>query len=97
MNNFLIKFAQVLSPDDIQNVPQTSLESNQVTNALQVVFAVFAALAVLMIAISAFRIILSRGNPQDVSKARDSIVFAIIGLVISMAAFSIVTFVVERV
>lgn len=97
MKNLNIIFGQLISPDQIDGVPKAPLGSDQVTNALQVVFAIFAALAVLMIAISAFRIILSRGNPQDVSKARDSIVFAVIGLVISMAAFSIVTFVVERV
>lgn len=97
MYNFYTKFSQVLSDQDIPNVPKGGLGSTQISSALQMVFAIFAAVAVLVIAISAFRIVISRGNPQDVSRARDSIIFAIIGLVISMAAFSIVTFVVERV
>lgn len=97
MNSLYTRFAQVLNPNEIHNVPQTELGSTQITNALQVVFGIFAAAAVLIIAISAFRIVISRGNPQDITRARDSIVFAIIGLVISLAAFSIVTFVVERI
>lgn len=93
---FLTRTGQVLSPNDLENVPQTSLGENQVTNALQVVFGIFAAVAVLIIAIAAFRIIISRGNPQDVSRSRDAIIYAAIGLAISMLAFTIVTFVVER-
>lgn len=94
--NLYIRFAQIIESSEIK-VPKNELGSSQITNALQVVFGIFAAVAVLVIAISAFRIVISRGNPQDVSRARDAIIFAVIGLVISMAAFTIVTFVVERV
>lgn len=96
ISNSLTRFAQTISPDDL-DVPKGNVTSTTVTDGLQIIFGIFAAVAVLIIAISALRIVISRGNSQDVSKARDSIIFAAIGLVISMMAFTIVTFVVERV
>lgn len=97
MNYFFTRLAQIIDPIDIPNVPTASPTDNTITNALQFIFGVFAAVAVLIVALSAFRIVVSRGNAQDVSKARDAIIYASIGLVISMAAFIIVTFVVESV
>ncbi len=97
MQNLLIRAAQVLDPDNLEGVPKGNLDPITLTDALQWVFGVFAAVAVLVIAIAAFRIVISRGNPQDVSKSRDTIIYAAVGLAISLMAFTIVTFVVERV
>lgn len=97
MNYFFTRLAQIITPGEIPNVPKGSPTNNTITDALQFIFGVFAAVAVLIVAISAFRIVVSRGNAQDVSKARDAIIYASIGLIISMAAFIIVTFVVESV
>lgn len=77
------------------NVPQETLDDSTLQNGLQIVFGAFAAVAVLIIAIAAFRIVISRGNPQDVARSRDAIIYASIGLVVSMSAFIIVAFVVE--
>lgn len=94
---YIIKhLAQTIDPNDL-NVPKGSVTNNTVTDGLQILFGIFAAVAVLIIAISALRIVISRGKSEDVSRARDAIIFASIGLVISMMAFTIVTFVVERV
>lgn len=89
--------AQVIRGDDITNVPQNTLDNSVVIDAVRFVSAAFAAVAVLIIAISAFRIIISRGNSDDVSKARDAIIYAAIGLIISLSAFAIVSFVIRRV
>lgn len=89
--------AQVISEGDIPGVPKGELTSTRTQDALQIAIGIFAAVAVLVIAVCAFRIIISRGSSQDVSKARDGIIYASIGLVICMAAFFIVEFVVGRV
>lgn len=89
------RFAQIVSENEI-NIP-TSTTDNVVVEGLQILFGIFAVVAVLIVAISAFRIVISRGNAQDVAKARDAIIYASIGLVISMSAFIIVAFVVESV
>jgi len=98
MSHFLHTLAQAINvePDRI-NVPQGDLSESIVTNALQIFFGIAAAVAVLIIAISAFRLVISNGDPQAVKKARDAIIYAVIGLIITMSGFIIVTFVVERI
>lgn len=91
------KIAQTLTEDDIRNVPRQQLSDESIQNGLSMVFAIAAAVAVLIIAISAFRIVISRGQSESVSKARNAIIYAAIGLVISMIAFMIVAFVVDNV
>jgi uncharacterized membrane protein YjfL (UPF0719 family) len=41
------------------------------------------------------KFVLSRGNPDAVAKARNTIIYAAVGLVISMLSFAIVRFVVR--
>ncbi len=97
MKHTLQAFAQTLRPEDIKNVPQQGVGETQVQAGLQIVFAIAGAVAVLIIAIAAFRIVISRGKSEDISKARNAIIYAAIGLVISMIAFMIVAFVVDNV
>ena len=97
MKQLFSQFAQVISETDIDGVPKVGASSSRITDGLQIVFAISAAVAVLIIAVSAFRMVISRGNAQDVQKSRDAIVYAVVGLIVALAAFSIVTFVVERV
>jgi len=96
MKYLLQKLAAIdINPGDI-DVPQGPLGETTVTDGLQIFFGIAAAVAVLIIAIGALRIVISRGNPQDVQKSRDAIIYAAVGLVVTMSAFIIVTFVVER-
>ncbi len=100
MKYFLTKFAAIINEDDI-NIPKTDLDTvggnSPVITGLNIFFGIAAAVAVLVIAISALRIVISRGNSQDVTKARDAIIYASVGLVVIMTAFAIVTFVVGRI
>lgn len=92
--SFLTRFSQIIDPRSI-NIPKGNADDSVMQAGLQIIFGIAAAVALLIIAISAFRLIIARGNSQDISKARDAIIYASIGLVICMAAFTIVTFVVE--
>jgi hypothetical protein len=98
MINIYNKLAQIID-EELINIPKPDdgLISERVTIGLQIVFGIAAAVAVLIIAISALKIVISRGNSQDVQKARDSIIYAVVGLIITMSAFVIVTFVLERI
>lgn len=51
------------------------------------------AISVLMIIIGGLMYTLSAGDPSQTKKAKDTILFAVIGLVIALAAGAIVTFV----
>ncbi len=50
-------------------------------------------IAVLMIVISGFRFVTSNGDANTVSSAKNSIIYAVIGLVIAVMAYAIVNFV----
>lgn len=98
MNNFITKLAQVIeiNPDDL-NVPQNVPTETTVTDGLQIFFGIAAGVALLVIAICALRMVISRGNAQDVQKSRDAIIYASIGLAVCIAGLAIVTFVIEKV
>lgn len=84
-------------PEDQIDIPKTALTESSVTTGLQIFFGIAAAVAVLIVAISALKMTLSRGNSDEIHKARDSIIYASIGLAITLSGFVIVTFVVERI
>lgn len=98
MKNILSQFSQIISPGDLKNLPTGvgSEDGTIVTDGLQILFAIAAAVAMLIIAISSFRIVMSRGNAQDISKSRDAIIYASIGLGVCLLAFTIVTYVVAN-
>jgi hypothetical protein len=80
------------------NVPKpTPPNAATVQDALTFVFGILAAISFLMIVLSGMRYVLSRGNPDGLTKARNGIVYSAIGLVLAMSAFAIVRFVVRSV
>lgn len=68
--------------------------NNSISTALNIVFSITASISLLMIVIAGFRYVTAHGDPKGVAQARNTILYAIIGLVVTMAAYSIVTFVV---
>lgn len=54
------------------------------------------AIAVIMLVIGGFRYVVSSGNPSAVEGAKNTILYAIIGIVVAILAFAAVNFVVER-
>lgn len=94
----IVAATNALSPVDAPNVlPQPNANTGTLTTVLSIVFALVGALAFLMIVISGLRYIVSGGDPQRMSKAKDGIIYALIGLVIAITAEAIVNFVVARV
>jgi hypothetical protein len=61
------------------------------------IFGLAGALAVLFVVIGGLRYILSRGNPDGVSKAKDTIVYALVGLAIVITAYGIISFVLTNI
>lgn len=57
---------------------------------LKILFAVVGILATLIIIVAGFRMVISSGNTTEIANAKKAITWAIIGLVLSMMAFSIV-------
>lgn len=85
------------SPVSGSPLPHTAADPNEIQNILQIVFGIVGALAFLMIVISGLRYVLSAGNPDRTSRAKDGIVYALVGMVIAISAEAIVTFVIGNV
>lgn len=82
---------------DISNLPQTKADGDTLKTILNIFLAISGAIAVLVVVLSGVRFITSKGSPAEISKARNGIIYAAIGLVVIMSAFSIVNFVIFRV
>jgi len=85
-------------PIDVSPLPQPSDSGNNLLpHVLNTVFAIAASIAVLMVVIGGFRYIVANGDPGATTSAKNSIIYALVGLVVVMAAYSIVAFVVKGV
>lgn len=78
-------------------LPSVSAGSSQLQQILQIVFGIFGAVAVLIIVIAGLKFVTSAGNPQSASKARNTILYAIVGLAVILASEAIVSFVLGKV
>lgn len=96
----MLKFLNTIAGfiDNTQvNAPQQSLENSDIQSVLQLVFGLSGAVALLIMVVSGLRFVFSQGDPNSITKARNSLIYALIGLVICSAGFSIVTFVLGRI
>ena len=70
--------------------------SSELNTILQIVFGVLGALAALSIVISGINYIVSNGDPQKVNKAKNGILYSLIGLAVAILAEAIVAFVINK-
>ena len=66
----------------------------KITNALVYLIG---AISVVMIIIGGLRYVLSNGDPKSTESAKNTILYAVIGLIVAIAAFAIVTFVTNNI
>lgn len=86
----------ILAQDiNLNPLPHADATDGQITHAIQITTQVTGAIALLIIIIAGFRYVTSQGNAQSVAKAKNAIIYAGVGLAVSLLAFSIVTFVVK--
>lgn len=78
-------------------LPQARADDKSISSILSIVFAIAGALALLMIVISGLRYVLAGGDAQKTAKAKEGIVYALVGLAVALAAQAIVVFVIRRI
>lgn len=93
----LVRLAQIEINESEIDVPKTEIEQGSVQNVLQLVFGTLAAIAILIITIAGLYFVLSRGNPEKSARARNAIIYASIGLMVSVLASAIVQFTIKSV
>lgn len=95
----LATFAQATIKTGQQiNIPNNTADANLLTGTvLPLIFMILGALSLLFVVIGGFRYVISAGDPSNTAKARETILYALIGLVVSVSAFSIVRFVLANI
>lgn len=94
----LYYFAESLlgTPQEL-GIPDVKATDAKLEAILLFVFGLIAAISFLIIVFAGFRYVISIGDPQKITNARKSIMYAVIGLVISLSAMAIVAFVIGNV
>ena len=77
-------------------LPMVSANAANIQHILEIVFGIIAVVALIIIILSALQFVTAQGDPQGVSKARQAIIYAAIGLGVALSAEAIVAFVLSR-
>ncbi len=79
---------------DTGPLPKPTADSARIQVILSTVFVVLGAISLLVITIAGFMYTISHGDPKIIEQAKNSILYAVIGLVVSVSAFAIINFVI---
>lgn len=92
--DMLLTLGQITSPNQsgFKNLPTTAADGGAIQTIMTIVFTVTGAIAVVIVVIGGIKYSTSQGDPQAVSKAKGTIIYAVVGLVISIFAVGIVQF-----
>ncbi len=92
MSRLLALLAQV--DIDTSSLPRSGTDPNSdlLVNVLNIVFGILGGIAFISILYGGFKYVTSQGQPDKLGKAKDIILYSIIGLGISLSAFGIVNF-----
>lgn len=77
-------------------LPQIAANANLLTTILNLVFSIIGAISLLMVVIGGFKYITSTGDAQRINSAKNTILYSLVGVVISAFAFAIVNFVLVK-
>lgn len=80
------------NPNCASVLPKVAANEGQVEKILSIAFGVFAAVAILVIIIAAINFATADGNPDNLSRAKKTIIYALVGLIIALSAEAAVLF-----
>lgn len=85
----------ILSAAIANPLPDVKANEDTVATILTTVFTITGAIAVLIITVAGFRYVLSHGDPNLIAQSKRAIIYALVGLVVSISAVGIVNFVLK--
>jgi hypothetical protein len=94
MKELLTQFAQKINPGDI-NIP-TNDAGDILANGLNITYFVGGVIAVIVIIVAGIMYATSGGDSGNVTKAKNMILYSVIGLIVILIAFVITQFVIGR-
>jgi hypothetical protein len=95
LQEFLL--ASYIKANEIGVPTSTNNIGAAITNGTKLLMSVMGGLALIALIWGAIQMSYSRGNPAGVHRARETILYACVGLIVAIAAFAIVTFITTKV
>lgn len=92
----LLAATEKIDPSDIGITNPVTNADTAVTGILNTVYAWAGILCVIIIVVAGFFYTTSNATPQRIGRAKDAIVYALVGLVVILMAFTITNFVIGR-
>lgn len=75
-------------------VPEVALNDTTIANIMSAVFVLVGALAVFFLLVGAARYVSANGEAPKVAQAKNTILYALVGLILSTLGFTVVQFVI---
>lgn len=76
-------------------LPNATADSTTLSTIMTIVFEIVGAMTLLMVVVGGLRYIIASGDPAKMAQAKKTIIYALVGLVVTMSAYAIVRFVVK--
>ena len=85
--------------DDLSgtHVDGTNMVKTTIKDIINILLFLIGMIAVLMIVIAGFRFVTSNGDANTVSSAKNTIIYAVIGIVIAIMSYAIVNFILDNI
>jgi Type IV secretion system pilin len=86
--------AQASAPNhnNFTNLPSTPATTVAIKTIMTIVFTITGAIAVIIVTIGGIKYASSQGDPQATAKAKGTIIYAAVGLIVSIFAAAIIQF-----
>lgn len=98
MRPILQSLAQLLGSPSEYGIPDTaSVGNSQVGSVFNLVLMIAGAVSVITVIVGGILYAISTGDSAKTAKAKDTIIYAVIGLIIVSSAFAITNFIIGRV
>ena len=88
-------FAATKLDADSLGIPQGSAQST-LDGTLNTIYFLAGAVAIITIVVAGLTLVTAQGNPEQMSKSRSAIIYALIGLIVIALAFTVTQIVIGR-
>ncbi len=85
--------AQIINEGQIPDTVKGPTVAELVSNVVGILFFVVGAASVIVLIVAGIMFVVSAGNEKTTKQAKDAILYAIVGIIISVAAFAITNFI----
>ena len=92
-----LRAAISLKPQDVGLPTSTSSLGAAALIIINTLIYIVGALSVIAVIVGGLQIVLSNGDPKRYQQGRETILYAVIGVVLSLSAYAIVNFVIGRI